>query len=300
MKRNLIRYAVVAALISFVPACGGKKKSEISIRCADFLPSNLDEIGARRGGDARTFAGDSLFEYIDGGAELYHSYHFVEVATADYRKGNVEMVVDIYRFDNADHAYGLYASHRPDRPDFVKLGAEGFKTPTSIDFVKGPFTVRVVAFEESELAAQAVLALASEIDSSLPGDNSLPATFSQFPAGAAVEATDMIYGESFLGQPFLTDVYSRKYVIDGDTLTLFISVDNAGDKFVRWFEVGAADGSAQPGPAEIPYDDGRDFVVDNSYYGRIMVGLKNGKLAGMVNYDDSRKEFLSEWLLSLP
>jgi len=299
MNGKLARCAVAAVAISTVIGCGARRSGD-SIRCADFLPETIDKIGAARTSDTRTFAGDSLFAYIDGGAEIYHTYHFVEVAAADYKIGDIEITADIYRFENADYAYGLYASQRPDKPDFAVLGAEGFRTPSSVDFVKGPFTVRIVAFDETQPAAQAVMAMASEIDSILPGDNDLPAMFFMFPAEGAIEATDMMYAESFLGQQFLTDVYSRKYLADGDTLRLFITEDNAGEKFAKWFELGSVDGSTEPGPADIPYDDGRDIVVDNSYYGRIIVGLNNGKLAGIINYDDRRKEFLTEWLLSLP
>lgn len=293
---------MIIAMIMFsvlFHSCGGGKRSSQDLSCSNYLPDEIVEAGIERSSEVRTFEGESLFEYINGGAEIYHAYNFIEVATATYGINGTEMVVDIYRFENPDNAYGLFASFRPDNPAFVQLGAEGFGSPASIDYVKGPFVVRIIGFEESSETGQAISALASEINGILPADDSLPRKFSFFPQGDYIEATDRIYAESFLGQKFLTDVYSRKYYISDDTLTLFITEDGSGEKFMLWFESGAADGSAEPAGEDLLFDDGRAFVIENSYYGRIIAGLKGEDLLGVINYSDDKKDFLAEWLDSM-
>jgi hypothetical protein len=72
------------------------------------------------------FVGDSLWEYINGGAELYHTYEFVDVATAYYLQDSTEIVVDIYRFATPDDAYGMYTQLRPGGPGTMNYGIEGF------------------------------------------------------------------------------------------------------------------------------------------------------------------------------
>ncbi len=194
--KNMIVATIVLSILFH--ACGGERRSPQGLSCSNFLPDKIARAGIERSSEIRTFKGESLFEYIDGGAEIYHSYGFIEVATANYSFGETEMVIDIYRFDNPDNAYGLFASFRPDNPVFVQLGAEGFSSPTSIDFVKGPFVVRVVGFEESAEAEQAIGVLASEINSILPGSDARPDKFSLFPQDDVIEATDRVYAESFL------------------------------------------------------------------------------------------------------
>lgn len=301
MKMNRDKTVFIAIIISGVllQACGGGKRSSQDLSCSNFLPDEIAPAGIERSSEIRTFEGESLFEYINGGAEIYHSYNFVEVATATYGSNGTEMVVDIYRFENPDNAYGLFASYRPENPAFVQLGAEGFSSPTSIDFVKGPFVVKVIGFEKSAEIEQAVSVLASEINGILPADDSRPQKFSIFPQRDIIEATDRIYAESFLGHGFLTGVYVRKYQLDSDTLTLFITEDGPGEKFALWFELGAADGSAEPASDDLLFDDGRAFVIENSYYGRIVTGLKGEHLLGVLNYSDDKKDFLTEWLDSM-
>ncbi len=281
-------------------ACGGAKKGSQGLQCASFLPDSLIQGGIERSSEIRTYSGESLFEYIDGGAELYHQYGFVEVATANYRGGEIEVIVDIYGFDTADHAYGLYASLRPPDADLVSFGVEGFATTSSTDFVKGNYVVHLIGFDESGETQKALESLASEIDGTLPGEDYLPESFSLFPLDDAVAASDMIYAESFVGHEFLTDVYVRKYLVDGDSLTLFLTEDRGGGKFSRWFELGAADGSAFPGNADLPFDEGRVFELDHSYYGTIICGLKGERLLGAIGYRDETGTFLSKWLHSLP
>jgi hypothetical protein len=298
MKRDKIMIiAMVMGVLLY--GCGGEKKSSADLSCSNFLPDEIAQTEKKRSSEVRTFKGESLFEYIDGGAEIYHAYNFIEVATANYGTNGIETVVDIYRFENSDNAYGLFASFRPDNPVFVPLGAEGFGSPTSIDFVKGPFVVRIIGFAESAETAQAISVLASEINAILPADDNLPQKFSFFPQGDYLDGTDRIFAQSFLGQKFLTDVYSRKYHISGDTLTLFITEDVSGEKFSLWFEFGVADGSAEPAREDLIFDDGRAFIIENNYYGRIVTGLKGEHLIGVINYSDDKKDFLTEWLDSI-
>jgi hypothetical protein len=300
MHAGKARRLLPLMMILFLLACGGTKRSSDTPSTAGLMPDEVGSAGIERSSEVRVFEGESLFEYIDGGAEIYHTYGFMEVATADYRTDGIEMVADIYRFDSADNAFGLYSSLRPDNPELIELGAEGFGSSTSIDFTRAAYVVRVVAFEQSEETDKAIFELGMAIDSSLPGDNKLPATFSLFPLGDALPSTGRFYAESFLGRRFLTDVFSVKYTVDPDTVTLFITADPAGEKFMRWFEQGAMDGAAEPGSIDLPYDDGRVFATDNPYYGKIVAGIKGEWLAGIIGYDENIEAFLSDWIESLP
>lgn len=296
MYTGRIYRSLTLMLAASLLACGGTEKSSETPTTSSLLPGGVESAGIEISSEVRVFEGQSLFEYIDGGAEIYHTYGFAEVGTADYRKDGIEMVADVYRFDSADHAFGLYSSLRPDNPKLLEIGAEGFGSAASMDFTRGAYVVRVVAFEQSEETENAILELGMAIDSGLPGDNKLPATFSLFPLGDALPATGKLYAESFLGRKFLTDVFSVRYIIDPDTVTLFVTADPAGEKFLRWFEQGALDGVTEPGSIDFPYDDGRVFETDNPYHGRIVAGIKGEWLAGMIGYDEGKQAFLSEWV----
>lgn len=281
-------------------ACGGGKTGTQGLQCASFLPDSLIQGGIARSSEIRTYSGESLYEYIDGGAEVYHDYGFVEVATANYQQGAIEAIVDIYGFDTGDHAYGLYAYFRPGDAQPASFGAEGFSTSSTIDFVKGKYVVRLIGFDESAETQKLLRSLASLIVGDLPGDDYLPAAFSLFPPDNIIASTDMIYAKSYFGHDFLADVYVRKYLVDGDSLTLFLTEDGDGRKFGRWIELGMMDGSAIPGDIDLPFDEGRVFELDHPRYGTIICGSRGGYLIGIMGYKDTDRGFLTEWLISLP
>ncbi len=298
MKNDFIKYAFAVSLVFL--SCGSSEKSSRDQATSDYLPGKIESMAIERSSEPRIFVGESLYEYINGGAEIYHSYKFIEMASAEYKFGDIEMTADIFKFEDDDHAYGLYAANRPPKPDFIRLGAEGIKTDVSVDFVKGPFYVKIIGFEESDLTAENVVVLAREIEKLIPGDNFLPRPFALFPDGEIVDATDMMFADSFLGQRFLSGFFTRKYVVDDDTLTLFITEKDAGAKFSLWFELASEEGMAEPGPEDLPFDDGLVLVMDYVYYGEIIAGVKDGRLLGITNYDDDKSGFLTEWLETLP
>lgn len=245
--------------------------------------------------------GDSLWEYINGGAELYHTYGFAAVLTADYKSADAELILDFYEFETDDGAYGLYTALRPDEPEIVSLGVEGFVTGSSLDFVKGNVLVRLVGFDTSEATRDAIRGLAGHMSSTLPGATGHPETFGLFPSGEVLAYSDKIVGEAFLGQSFLNMVYTRDYELGADTVTAFLLNDDNGTAIARWFEsISENERSPAALAADLPFDENYYLLVDNSYYGNILAGLKNGKLVGVVNFSDRHHQFVSEWLASLP
>ena len=110
----------------------------------------------------------------------------------------------------------------------------------------------------------------------------------------------MIHAESFLGGKSLNNVYSLDYQIDSDVVILFLTDDPSSGKFLRWAGQAATSETAEKKLNGLPYDGGRVLVIDDSYYGEIVAGVKGDLLLGMVNYSDKHREFLIAWVDSLP
>jgi len=87
--------------------------SEIGMPEQDFLPVSIEQW--KREKRTRVYAGkDKLFEYINGGAEVYLSYSFIQVSTATYIKKDTDgsVKVNIWEFGSSDDAYGVFAKDR--------------------------------------------------------------------------------------------------------------------------------------------------------------------------------------------
>jgi hypothetical protein len=292
-----IALILIAALL--ISGCGGESDSTADLAAVGFLPEKIDATGFERSSDVETYVGESLFEYINGGAEVYHQYGFVDVVTAYYTHDQTEIVADIYRFGDSDNAYGLFSSLRPLEPTVVGFGIEGFTSGTTVDFVKGSYLVRLVGFDDSPEMSAALLSMAREFDGLVLGKTTPPQMFALFPADGRMESTLKIQAESFLGQKALTDVYTIDYSADGETVTLFLTNDATGEKYAQWSERAVKRKTTALTLRSFPYDESRVFMAEDSYYGQIIAGIKGEILCGIVGYDESRKDILISWLNSM-
>ncbi len=298
MKQKGFLRAVVS-LIGVLVIFGCGEEPSDATGPAEYLVTAVDSIGLQRMADTRTFVGDSLYEYIDGGAELYHAYDFIQVATADYVVGGKELVVDIYEFATPDNAFGLYSTLRPDGAPDVGIGAASFDSPSNLIAVKGVYVLMVTSYEDSDETRQGISRAADFFGTSIPGTMDLPETFSFFPDAGVIEATDKVYAESFLGRSFLSGVYSRAYSFDTDTVVLFLTPDQSGQKYLSWTQQLQPGDTAGLGLPTLPYDAGYALQLQDSYYGGIVAGLKSGWLAGVVGYKTNQEQAIADWLSSL-
>ncbi|MFH1893261.1 MAG: DUF6599 family protein [Candidatus Zixiibacteriota bacterium] len=285
---------LLAAAFMLAGCGGGDEADDMSAR--ELLPQKFQEIATERTTEVRTFVGESLWEYIDGGAEQYHEYGFKEVKTAEYTMGEKDIVVDVYEFSDATNAYGLYSVLRPDESEIINIGIEGYVAPSSVEFVKGKQVVRLIGFDESSETKALLVGTAKLVEQSVQGTLDPPPAFGLFPISLRIALTDKYLAESFMGQKVLTKFYSQDYGIEAETVTLFFTLDNVADKFQKWSELAENKSDA---PSDLAFDNGKSFLYEQSWHGRILVGIKNSKLVGMTNYDDSRKEFFADWLNSL-
>ena len=295
MKTFLVTASILA--LTLLAGCGSDSKKE-TLSSAQFLPERTTRSALVRFSEIRTFASESLWEYINGGAEVYHLYKFIDVTTADYKNDQVELVADIYHFDGPENAFGLYSMLCPADAEIIKLGVEGFLSPASINFIKGEYLIRLTGFEDSNESDLALINLAEELNEKILGTTERPKQFGLFPSENKVPGLDKYYAEQFMGQQFLTGVFSRNITFDADTVTLFISSDESGGKFLQWSNYADQIKKKKDRPDLIPYDDTLCMIIEDNYYRDIIVGLKNGKLVGMLNYSNERSEYLMGWLNS--
>ncbi|MDH3891308.1 MAG: hypothetical protein OEV49_09520 [candidate division Zixibacteria bacterium] len=286
---------VAIALLALTLACSGEQ-TEVDTATVDHLAEAYATVGIDRAAPPRLFVGQDLYEYINGGAELYHLYGFQEVATADYKKGATEMVVDLYRFDSPLNAFGLYSMLRPDEADLTRLGVEGFLAPSKIEFVKGDLLVRVIGYDDSDETGLALINLADEINKQLPGATKLPTAFESFPSAEVVDGSAKYFTEAYLGQSFLTSVYCRDYQMDSSVVTLFLCQADGGAKLLEWSHRAEEAGKLVDAPADLTFDDGKAIGINDSYYGQIVAGIKGGQMVGMVGFSVEHQAFLDDWL----
>ena len=159
------RWVLTIAAVALVAAALGTgcKKDKVNPFPASGSVSNWEKSS-----DTRTFAAKDLWQYIDGDAEQYISAGVISTATSDYKfKGQLEAVVDVYTMGNSAGAEKILDTGQTKDAKNVQLGDAGLAYEQSVTFRKGPYLVRIVAYESSPDGPQALLALAHGVEAKL-------------------------------------------------------------------------------------------------------------------------------------
>jgi len=159
-KWNLTIAAVVLFAGVGVPGC--KKKA------VNAFPASNAIAGWEKTSDTRVFAAKDLWQYIDGDAEQYISAGVLSTSTSDYKfQGQLEAVVDVYTMGDATGASKILTAGQTKEATTVQVGDAGISYAQSIVFRKGATLVRIVAYESTPGAPQALLALAHGVEAKL-------------------------------------------------------------------------------------------------------------------------------------
>jgi len=152
--------AIAAILTLFVLAGVGCKK-----KLADPFPASGAVAGWDKGDKTQNYDAANLYEYIDGGAEQYISAGVVGVTTSDYKfQGSLEATADVYTMKSADGAKSIFdADPATSDSKSEPLGDAARLYGQSVTFRKGPYLVRITAFEAAPGEGDALLALAHGI-----------------------------------------------------------------------------------------------------------------------------------------
>ena len=189
MKRTRPRL-VLLALVSAVAAGTGH---------AAELPT---PEGWRPAGKTETYDRKTVWQAIDGAAELFVSYGFASLRTRDYaaRTDKARITVQIYEQTSALGAFGVFQR-------------EGGGASQACLGLKGRHYIKVLAIQ-GELGGERCKRLLAALRSALPGDDALPRELALLPARGQVPGSLGYTRESFLGtrrlQRCLHASYARK------------------------------------------------------------------------------------------
>ena len=161
-SRRWMLATAVLAIAATVAGTGCKKHS------VDPFPASGAVSGWQKTSDTRVFAAKDLWQYIDGDAEQYISAGVVSATTSDYKyQGQLEAVVDVYTMGDAAGAGKVMGASPAQDAKPVQLGDAAVALAQSVTFRKGPYLVRIVAYEATPDGPQALLALAHAVEAKL-------------------------------------------------------------------------------------------------------------------------------------
>lgn len=110
---------------------------------------------------------ETLYDYIDGGAELYLTYDFRQAMVRRFSKSEApEIELGIYIMGSAQDAFGIFSAERQDEDVGIGQGSE--YGGGLLRFWKGQYFVSILAIGDEEMARPAILALAQSVANAIP------------------------------------------------------------------------------------------------------------------------------------
>ncbi len=173
---------------------------------------------------------ETLYEYINGAADLYLDYDFRELSTLYYEKGESQgIAVDVYMHASPRDAFGIYSRERPTDTEFLQIGAQGYYEKGILNFVAGPYYVKLSGYSLGDRDEEVLKSLASGVAGRIDRAEGLPELLAAFPDSGLVEHSEGYVAVSFMGHGFLESAFVADYVVEGEELELFIIEADGGD-----------------------------------------------------------------------
>ncbi len=169
------------------------------------LPRNGETPGWKAEGAPQSFSGEDLYLLIDGGAELFHEYGFVQVATQSYQDPERHTLsLEIYQMRDAEAAFGIYSLRTGKSGRLLPVGSECRLEDYYLNFWQGEFLVTVTGLDTSPQTLAGLEILARAAASTLPGKNPRPALTASLPQ----EGLDQAGVKFIRGNLALNNLYS--------------------------------------------------------------------------------------------
>jgi len=154
-----------------------------------FLPDAGQVEGWTPEGLPGRFRGESLYEHINGGADIYLEYGFVTLLTWQYQKGDKEVLLELYCMDDPAAAFGIYSYNRHPTLSSVDVGSGGTIHANGLYFWQDRYYVNVRQVGTATILSDEFLALAKAVEANigtraeepaivnlLPDENMIPQT----------------------------------------------------------------------------------------------------------------------------
>ncbi|MFC1852976.1 DUF6599 family protein [candidate division CSSED10-310 bacterium] len=157
---------------------------EGGIALDDILPREWD--GWALSAQDRQFDPENLFDFINGGAELYLSFGFEKLFVRSYhKKDNPRLEVNLFEMGNAANAFGIFRNDLED--DEAGVGAGSEYGAGWLRFWKGSKFVYIYADQEMAGLKQILVFLGKQIAAKIQEDSPKPELLNFIPGSGLKE-----------------------------------------------------------------------------------------------------------------
>jgi len=139
-----------------------------------------EQFGAYSVSERLEYNADNLFDYINGGAEMYRSYGLTGMKGCVYVADNLpDVTVEVYEMTEAKNAFGVFTHTRDKEENTYGQGSLSYSDATI--FWKDRYYAVVSTSKITPESEEAVRLLAASVDKAIPDVGQLPAIIGCLP-----------------------------------------------------------------------------------------------------------------------
>ena len=173
--------------------------------------------------DGASFYGpDNLYQYMDGGADIFVLYGIRTLLHLDVRAKAVDLTVDVFDMGTPDSAFGMYAAERWPDYRFIAIGTEGYHNKGILNFLQDRYYVKLAGFGDG--ADEVLERFARALSAGIGANPAFPALLARLPAENRRPHSEQYMPNDPLGHPFLAPAYVVAYTAGDQETKLFVTI----------------------------------------------------------------------------
>lgn len=205
LKSEIFRATLIAGLtiglfLYLVPLIG-----QTSQDIRELLPGEEELPRWKMKDSIEVFPSDNLFDFINGGADIFLEYGFVEALKCNYINAAQKLIrCEIYMMTDDSAAFGIFSVNTTLQGKPVAVGNLAYQYDQYIEMWQGKYFVRCISEDNDSLFINALLLLADQICNKIVDKGKKPVLIDTFKfISPGVENI-----KYFRGQIALTNIYN--------------------------------------------------------------------------------------------
>jgi hypothetical protein len=214
--------AAVAAVVATALDCAPQPRAGLEA----LLPEASGPPGWRVVEGPASYGPDTLYDYLNGGAERYLGLGFRELVHVRYQLGEDPLAcvtVDLFDMGGVPGAFGMFRSALAPDASREPSCAESYRSGTVAAAWQGSLYVHGEADDERPELLAILRELVEQVCERAPGDTHLPAFLEPLPKEGLVPQSERWFAADLLGHAFLPGGVTAIYRLDGRDARLFYS-----------------------------------------------------------------------------
>jgi hypothetical protein len=222
---------------------------------------------------------NNLWDIIDGAADLYLEYNFIDLHIARYiSTDSIEVKVELYKHDSDVDAFGMYSQERDTGYNFIQLGVQGYLQQGVLNFLTGSYYVKLSTYQTGSKAQEAMLTIGKTLVEQLKQNNLMPTLFKVFPVIGKKPNTEQYVARNFLGYSFMNSAYVAVYK-DSSAFRIFVIESAVQEKanamLIEYLNAVPKETVTKIAPDKYQIRDPHNGVIELQVFNRYLYGTLN-------------------------